>query len=365
MSRIRTRTAALAASAVLAVGALAGCGSEEDDAPEAAGEAVSAERCEQNEAAGTITYMTGYFWQASASILEVMAAEELGYFDELCLDVELQPGQGDVSQNAKLLASGQIQLGGLSQQDVITANSNGLEVLGISSYSTAGLDVLMTMPEITDLAQLKGKTLGHKGWVPMGVSAMLAEAGLDPDADLEQVKVGYDPSILPRGQVDALVGFVSNEPNQLEAAGETVTVWEPADFGVPGSIGAFAANPAFAEEHPTAVEDFLRAVFRAFQHCAEEDHVAECIEIQGEYAGAESNPEHESGVWSTEVDVIADNPLPGKWGNVDEENVRALADLISQYAGAEVTPDQAVGYFDGSFADAVVDDAGEVVWPAP
>lgn len=364
MSRTRSRLAAWAAAA-FALSTLAACGSDDAEPSAGAGEAVSAERCERNEAAGTITYMTGYFWQASASIMEVMAAEELGYFDALCLDVELQPGQGDVSQNAKLLASGQIQLGGLSQQDVITANANGLEVVGISSYSDAGLDVLMTMPEITDLAQLRGRTLGHKGWVPMGVSAMLAEAGLDPAADVEQVKVGYDPTVLSRGQVDALVGFVSNEPNQLEAAGETVTVWEPADFGVPGSIGSFAANPAFAEEHPTAVEDFLRAAFRAFQHCAEDAHVEECIDIQGEYAGAESDPEHETAVWNTEAQVVADNPLPGKWGSVDEDNVRALADLISQYADAQVTPDQAVGFFDGSFADAVVDDAGEVVWPAP
>lgn len=357
------RTSAAAALLALVAAGLAGCG---DDAGSVSGDssAISAKRCEQNQAAGTVTYLSGYYWQASASILEVIAAEALGYFEDLCLDVELQPGPGDVSQNTKLLASGQVKIGGLSQQDTITANANGLSILGVSSYSNAGLDVLMTRPEVTDLAQLEGKVLGHKGWVPMGVSAMLANAGLSLD-DVEQVKVGYDPTILTRGEVDALTGFISNEPQQLANAGEEVTVWEPKDFDVPGSIGAFAANPDFASEHPTAVEDFLRAVFRAYQYCAEPGHVEECIGFQNEKAGAEADPEHETTVWTTETQVVADNPLPVKWGSVDRDNVRALASLISEHGQVSVSPDQAAGWFDSSFADAVVADDGSVVWPAP
>ena len=56
-----------------------------------AGEAFPAERCEANEAAGTITYLTGFDFAAAASIVEVIVAEDAGYYDELCLDVEIQP----------------------------------------------------------------------------------------------------------------------------------------------------------------------------------------------------------------------------------------------------------------------------------
>jgi NitT/TauT family transport system substrate-binding protein len=208
-----------------------------------------------------------------------------------------------------------------------------------------------------------GKTLGHKGWVPMGVSAMLGSAGL-AEGDVEQVKVGYDPTILPRGQVDALVGFISNEPGQLEAAGEDVTVWEPKDFGIPGSIGSYAINPAFGESHPTAVEDFLRAVFHAYEYCAAEEHVEECIELQHEQAGPDSDPEHETAVWTKEVSVIADNPLPGGFGVPDLDNVGALAGLISEYGGLAVDAEEAQGWFTTAFAEAVVED-GQAIWPAP
>jgi putative hydroxymethylpyrimidine transport system substrate-binding protein len=358
MKIVRPLTVLLAAAL-----ALTGCGGS-DDPTGSTGSAVSAERCDQNRDAGTVTYMSGYYWQASTSILEVIAADRLGYFKDLCLDVKLQPGPGDVSQNTKLLASGRVQVGGLSQQDTMTANAGGLRITGISSYSDAGLDVLMTMPSVTDLAQLKGRTLGQKGWVPTGVSAMLGKAGLGP-GDVKEVKVGYDPTILPRGQVDALVGFISNEPLQLEAAGTPAKVWEPKDFGVPGSIGAFAANPDFLEQHPSAAQDFLRAVFKAYDYCAAPAHVEECIGYQHDLAGAESDPEHETGVWTTETKVIADSPLPGKFGSIDEANVKALAGVISQYGGVKVSPDDAVGWFDGSFSDAVVGDDGKVVWPAP
>ena len=360
---LATRPIAVLAVLLAATLTLAGCGGSDGSAG-TTGSAISAKRCDQNKAAGTVTYMTGYYWQASASILEVIAADRLGYFKDLCLDVKLQPGSGDVSQNTKLLASGRVQVGGLSQQDTMTANANGLRITGISSYSDAGLDILMTMPSVTDLAQLKGMTLGQKGWVPVGVSAMLDKAGLKK-GDVKEVKVGYDPTILPRGQVDALVGFISNEPLQLEAAGTPVKVWEPKDFGVPGSLGSFAANPDFLKQHPTAAQDFLRAVFKAYQLCAAPAHVAECIGYQHDKAGAESDPTHETAVWKKETSVVAGSPLPGKFGSIDKDNIAKLAGVVTQYGGVQVDPSAAATWFDNSFSDAVVGADGSVTWPAP
>jgi hypothetical protein len=57
----------------------------------ATGEPFPAERCAANEAAGTIDYFTGFDYAAAASILEVIVAEQAGYYDELCLDVEITP----------------------------------------------------------------------------------------------------------------------------------------------------------------------------------------------------------------------------------------------------------------------------------
>ncbi len=192
MPRYRlTRSALVAAVLVLGV---AGCGSGSDDSSSAgsAGSAISAKRCAENKAAGKITYLSGYQFQSSVSILEYIAAAKLGYFKDLCLTVDLKPGSGDTAQNTKLLAGGQATVSAISEQDLIQAQANGIDIKGISSYSNAGLDILMTNKDITDLTQLDGKVLGHKGYVPAAVEAMLVKAGVNWDS-LKLVKEGYDP----------------------------------------------------------------------------------------------------------------------------------------------------------------------------
>ena len=365
--RPRLRATALVAAVTLLLAGLAACGSDDHTSSQAGktGSAVSTQRCAENRKAGPITYLTSYFYQASASILEVLAAEKLGYFNDVCLRVDVQPGSGDTPQNAKLLAAGKVQFTGLAEQDVISANLTGAKVTGLASYADAGLDVLLTPSSVTDLTQLDGKTVGDKGSVPLPVQSMLIKAGVDWKS-LRLVKVGYDPSVLSRGQVDALTGFASNEPNLLKAQGYEPKVWQPADFGVPGSIVTLATNPTFAKDHRTVVEDFLRAAFKAYQYCAQPAHVKECVGFVGAYEGKEQfDEQHETAVWNTEVELGQDNPVPGRWGSVDLANVRKLAGLMTTYADQKVTPAQAVADFDGSYAATVVDRAGKVIWPAP
>jgi hypothetical protein len=83
-------------------------GGSSGDVPDVqAGEPFPDERCEANRAAGTVKYNTGFDFAAAASILEVVVADERGYFDELCLDVEITPSFS--TANYPLVASNQIQ----------------------------------------------------------------------------------------------------------------------------------------------------------------------------------------------------------------------------------------------------------------
>lgn len=367
MSRTVTRPVVALAGAAAALLAFTACAAEDTSATEAdASEstAISAERCAENEAAGAITFLTGYQYQASASILDVVAASELGYFDDLCLDVEIQPGTGDTGQNTQLVASDQVQFTSVSQQNLLQAYDTGIELVGISSYSNVGLEILMTMPEIEDLADLDGTILGHKGGLPPAVAAMLEEAGADVDS-MQQVVVGYDPSILPRGQVDSLTGFISNEPNLLAAAGEDVTVWRPYDYGVPSSLGAFAANPEFAAEHPTVVEDFLRATFHAFEYC--ETAAEECVAFTADLSGEGYDVDHNVNIWNTEAEIVREaQPEGTNLGAIDTDNVLAIVAMLNDFSLLEndISDDTALGLFDPSFVDAIFAD-GELVWPAP
>ncbi|MFD4502569.1 ABC transporter substrate-binding protein [Streptomyces sp. NPDC058457] len=365
----RSGLAALAAVALTAVAAGCGSGSDATTSKGSEGSAISAERCAENKAAGKITYLSGYQYQSSASILEYIAASKLGYFKDLCLDVTLKPGTGDTAQNTKLLASGQATVSPVAEQDVIQARANGIDITGVSSYSDAGLDILMTNKDITDLTQLDGRTVGHKGYVPASVRAMLVKAGVKWDS-LKLVKEGYDPSVLPRkqGGLEALTGFVSNEPNQLKAAGDDVTVWKPVDYDVPSSLGAMAVDPAFAKAHPHAVEDILRAALHAYDYCAASAaHITECVGYAAGLSGPTYDRKLNATIWKTETQVVKDNPTPGQpLGAIDPKNVTALVAMLHQFAivPADVTADKAATWFDTSYVKNIYTD-GKLVWPAP
>ena len=358
--RGRRAPAVAAALAVL----LAGCAQEAgtDPGTDAQGGRISAERCEQNRDAGTITFLTGYQYQASVGILDSIAAQGLGYFDDLCLDVEIQPGTGDTAANAQLTAAGTATLSSLgSEAETLLAAAGGADITAIATYGHVPIATLMTAPEVTDLTQLEGTTLGHKGSLPAPLRAMLVEAGVDVTT-IQQVTVGYDPTVLTRGQVQSLTGYKSNEPLALAAAGEEVRQWLPEDYGVVGSFGEVVVNPAFAREHPTAVEDYLRAVLRAYEHC--QGAGPECVAFAAELAGADFDTEQNLAVWRAESDLVAASTPDGSpVGYFDPARTEAEGATVVSSGELEAVPEVSA-LFDPAPLEAVTDGSA-VIWPAP
>lgn len=369
MPRYRlTRSTLVAAVLVLGV---AGCGSGSDDSTSAgsAGSAISAKRCAENKAAGKITYLSGYQFQSSVSILEYIAAAKLGYFKDLCLTVDLKPGSGDTAQNTKLLAGGQATVSAISEQDLIQAQANGIDIKGISSYSNAGLDILMTNKDITDLTQLDGKVVGHKGYVPATVEAMLVKAGVKWDS-LKLVKEGYDPRCCRASRVASKrsPGSSRTSPTSSRRPSKDVTVWKPVDYKIPSSIGAMAVNPAFAKAHPHAVEDILRAALHAYAYCsASEAHISECVGYAAKLSGPTYDKKLNATIWKTETQVVKENPTPGQpLGGIDSANVTQLVAMLHQFriVPSSVTAAKATGWFDTSFVKDIYS-GDKLVWPAP
>src|SRR4051794_35971887 len=70
-------------------------------------EGISAARCVQNKQAGKITYLSGFDFAASAGIAEVVVAKERGYFDKMCLDVDLKSSFS--TANYPLVAAGRAE----------------------------------------------------------------------------------------------------------------------------------------------------------------------------------------------------------------------------------------------------------------
>lgn len=355
----RSRTPrVLAAASALALTAAA-CSSDGDDQERDVAVVVDEERCEANRDLGTLTYVTGYHYQASVTQLEVMSAEALGYFDAVCLDIEIQPGNGDVMGNAQLVSAGTAHFTPTSNEaEILQAHERDHDIIGVATYGHVPISSLLTGPDIEDLTELEGRTLGHQSMLPAPLEAMLAEAGVDIDS-IEQVEAGYDPSVLPRDQVQALTGFRSNEPHQLDAMDESFTEWLPEDFGVVGSFGVMAVNPEWAEDHPEAVEDFLRATGRAFDHCV--DNGEECVAHAEELDEAGYDTEHNLAVWETESELVGSStPEDRPRGHIDLALTEDEADTLVDVGELEEVPDLEP-LFEPRYIEAV-HTAAEIVW---
>ena len=270
--------------AAIAASLLAGpiAGSPSAGAATAPGQVlVAPSRCAANRAAGTITYLTGFGWQASVGILDPITAQAQGYYSAMCLRVQLRPGNGNPTSSSQLVAAGRATVTELgSPSDAMTAAAGGIPIDAVATYGNTTASTLLTMPSITNLRQLDGKTIGYKGAMPPIITAMLEKAGVNTRS-LKEVEVGYDPTILPRGQVQGLTAYKSNEPIQLKDDGYKIHEWDPGVFGLNGAFNVFDANRAWATAHPGAMEDFLRATFEAYRYCLA--HASTCVKEAAHY----------------------------------------------------------------------------------
>ena len=260
------RRAVAALVAVAAVPALVGAGTTTEP-PDASVEEgwFTEERCAANREAGTITYLTGFDFAAAASMVDVFVAEEAGYFDELCLDVEVIASFS--TTNYPLIAANEAQFasGGSFSEVVNFAAANDAELVAAVVEGRFPIDALIVKPDTAEtLVDLAGTTIGVKGAITPAVEAMLAGAGLVEGDDYETVLLdGFDP--VAHIAIDEIVGFPgykSNEPGTLDRAGIDYDLFDPADYDVPGSFGVIYTSRQFLDEHPNAAQDFVRATMR-------------------------------------------------------------------------------------------------------
>ena len=369
--------AVLAASLVL----LAACGSDDQStattSPDVAGAIDVAadapfpeDRCAANRAAGTITYLSGFDFAATASIVDVVVAEQAGYFDELCLDVELRPSFS--TDNYPIVAAGDAEFasGGSFSELVNFTTANGTELIAVDVEGRTAIDSLILKPgTATTLEDLAGATIGVKERIPPSVAAMLAGAGLVEGTDYETVLLdGYDP--LAHYALDGIVGFPgykSNEPGQLERAGLPFDLFDPTEFGVPGSFGVIFTSRRFADAHPTAVEDFLRATMRGLADAIADP--AGATQTAVDLVEANGNPsflslEGETYRWSTDAELLrTETPEGTGLGVPDLDLLQAEVDAYAEVGlfGGEA-PDVAP-FVEAAPIASVYDDTGAVIWP--
>jgi NitT/TauT family transport system substrate-binding protein len=333
-------------------------------------EGITPERCEQNKAAGKITYLSGFDFSASASIVDVIVAKDKGYFDTMCLDVELKASFS--TNNYPLIAANEAQFasGGSYTEVLNFAKSNDAAFVVVAVEGKTAIDALIVKEgQATALADLEGKTIGVKGKITPSVKAMLAKAGLVEGTDYKTVGIeGFDPTVhIKLPGIVGFLGYKSNEPGQLDRAGVHYMLFDPSKDGIPGSFGVLYTNPEFVTEHPTAAQDFIRATMKGLADAVADSDAAAQAAVDLINSNGNPNflsPEGERYRWRTESKLVTQYTPDGEpLGAIDPSLLQSEVDAYAA-AGIFAEKPSIEGSYDQSLIAGVYDPDGKVVWPA-
>lgn len=378
MARQRT----IVTSTIAALCLLAPACSDDDDTAEPAPTTAAAvaevdpaaafpeDRCASNRAAGTIGYLSGFDFAATASIIEVLVAEQRGYFDELCLDVDVTPSFS--TSNYPLIASNEAQFasGGSFSEVLSFGAQNDTDLVVLAVDGRTPIDALITKDgAISTLADVEGTTIGVKGKISTSVAAMLAAEGLVEGEDYQTVLLdGFDPKVhIELPGIIGFPGYKSNEPGQLERAGIPFQLFDPSEHDIPGSFGVLYTNQAFLDAHPSAAVDFMRAAMRGLQDALDDPQAAAELSLALINANGNPNflsPEGEVFRWETESALIISTTPDGvPYGVLDTQALQHEVDTYASVGlfGEEVPSIEGVA---SPLLSGVYDAEGNVVWPA-
>lgn len=316
----------VAATAALALGLTACGGGGGEDTAAAGGDGGDLEK---------ITFL-----MPAPSIIQYhpwFIAQELGYFEEEGLEVEIVAGDGSSSILQQIIG-GNADVGAPSPGATMLAASTGRDLTTFFQYQYSNIFTIAASEEsgITEMSQLKGKAIGVSdlagGEVPL-VRAAIQDAGLVEGEDVQIVPVGEGGALtleaLRKGRVQAYASSLFDEALVTAAGYPMVDI-------LPEELKAFPANsivttPETFEEKQDSLIGMARAVAKGIVFAKANPEAAKAI-------GAKAAPEEfsdpnvvESGwdamdILLTVPDAVADEPM----GSFVEDAWAAYAEFLSQ-----------------------------------
>lgn len=191
-------------------------------------------------------------------------ATEKGYFADAGFEVEFD--YSFETDGMALVGANELPFAIVSGEQVILARAQDLPVVYVLEWFQQYPIVVVSKAAtgIEEPADLNGRTVGLPGFFGasyVGYVGLLSANGLE-QGDVNASEIGFTQveSLLTE-QVEAVVGYGNNEPVQLAAQGEDVTVLRVSDY-VDMVANGIVTNEAMIQENPQLVERFVGAVLK-------------------------------------------------------------------------------------------------------
>lgn len=282
----------------------------------------------------SLTFMAGYKPQANLPFVGAYVANDLGYFAEQGLQVDIKHATGQ-GEHLKLLLQGAVDVTTADADTVLKRRADqDLPVVAFVLFGQRGSQAYAVLEDsdIRTPKDFEGKIVGYKVYPTPDYVAMLEHAGVDRSR-IDEVSVGFDPRVLAERRVDVYPVFTTNEPDLLGRLGVATRLFDPADYGVPTLGLTYITRRDLVERDPDALVRFLKAVLRGVATAQADPDAATNIVMR--YAPQEDRP-HQLAMLKSELDM-AGGPVANQmglgWSTRDQWQM--LADYLLQHGGLE------------------------------
>jgi NitT/TauT family transport system substrate-binding protein len=194
-------------------------------------------------------------------------AVEKGYYRDAGIDLDFD--YSFETDGVTLVGSGDLPFAVVSGEQVLLARAQELPVVYVLAWYQGYPVAVVAKKEagISSPADLRGKKIGLPGLFGasyVGLRALLRSAGL-AESDVTLDSIGFNQvEALATDQEDAIVGYVTNEPIQLEANGYDVTTIPVTDYVNLASNGLISNEKTMAE-NPELVRSFIQATLKGLR----------------------------------------------------------------------------------------------------
>lgn len=191
-------------------------------------------------------------------------AVDKGYFAEEGLAIEFD--YSFETDGIALVGANELPLAVVSGEQVLLARAEGLPVVYVLEWFQKYPVAVISKAEagINEPADLAGRNVGLPGFFGasyVGFAGLLAAEGMTLD-DVDANDIGFNQvESLLTDQSEAVVGYVNNEPLQLEAQGVAVNVIPVGDYTNLVANGIISNEETIAN-NPQLIEGFARALLR-------------------------------------------------------------------------------------------------------
>ncbi|GAN54204.1 ABC transporter substrate-binding protein [Tanticharoenia sakaeratensis] len=210
-----------------------------------------------------------YFWPVQGFLLiPIVVAQAQGLYRARGLDVSivLPP---DAQTTARMLATGQAEIGMESRTDVIFAANISLPLTAIAGFDQHNSWCVVGRPgQAIDLGHLRGKTIGvfTDSWTAVMMHLLFARNGITNPDDVQQIITQFeDLPLLLAGRLDLATNVAPfSVADSIAETGRMPSLACRDRTGVPDlPIWAYTASPRWLAAHGDDARAFLAATHDA------------------------------------------------------------------------------------------------------